>query len=111
MKRKLILITALTAAMWGAAYGLSLLIQKAKAHEARTGRQYDAECCSDRDCREAAEGEVTLTAGGWLIRPTGEVIPMGDPRIRQSKDEHFHMCIIPPGTGRTLCLYVPPFGT
>jgi len=83
---------------------LLLFVSPAMAHD-----WYDADCCHNRDCHALADGAVTATSKGWLIRETGELIPFGDARERRSQDSHFHRC--EPKAGRTRCLYVPPFGT
>lgn len=68
---------------------------------------YDPACCSDRDCRPVASGEVLLQANGWHVIPTGELILFDDPRIRQSRDPLMHICTTVAGTIVTRCLYVP----
>lgn len=83
---------------------LLMLSSPALAHD-----WYDVDCCHDRDCYALADGSVTATSRGWLIRATGEIIPFGDARERRSRDSRFHMC--QPKPGHTRCLYVPPFGT
>lgn len=71
-------------------------------------------------CAPVATGSVTATAAGWQIAiapgghpfaPDGriEVVPWGDRRIRDSGDEHFHVCLSP--NGRLLCVYVPAMGS
>jgi hypothetical protein len=89
-----------------------LLIQSiAYAHEAPTGWQYDASCCSGIDCQQAPAGDVKETSEGYRLS-TGEVIPYNDRRVKMSKDEFFHECK-PAGdmsSPRSFCLYVPPRG-
>lgn len=72
---------------------------------------YDPECCHDRDCSPAPDGEVVPVPGGWRIVPTGETIPHA--RAKRSRDDRIHRCIrTPPDRASpTLCLYVPPFGS
>lgn len=76
------------------------------------GWQYGWECCSTIDCKDLPKGEIKATPVGWRVESTGEVIPYGDKRIKQSKDERFHRCArggdfsLP----TSLCLYVPDMG-
>jgi hypothetical protein len=76
------------------------------------GWQYGWECCSMRDCKDLPKGEIKATPVGWKVESTGEVIPFGDKRIKQSKDERFHRCAkggdfsLP----TSICLYVPDMG-
>lgn len=88
------------------------LLVAAHAHEAPKGWAYPLSCCSNFDCREMKEVEVRETAQGYLIVPTGEVVPYGDKRIRISPDGKFHWCAHQAGldAGRTICLFVPPRG-
>lgn len=92
----------------------------APAHEAASGWSYDSWCCGGSDCRTAEPGEVVPTDTGWLIVPTGQVIPytasgtLDDTEenraahLLKSKDDDIHMCA-PFGT-QVRCLYVPEFG-
>lgn len=70
---------------------------------------YDKECCSGEDCRPAEPGELVLTDHGWLVTITGETYAYGDSHIRQSKDEHPHICITHWTTGEdhAVCIYLP----
>lgn len=95
----------------------------AAAHQAPTGWAYDWECCNTMDCGPAAGGQVReerregvlgyavrIPAGGHHHYPgaVDAFVPMGDPRIRVSGDEDRHACVS--GSGRLLCIYVPPGG-
>ncbi len=73
------------------------------------GWLYDATCCSTKDCKELAPGEIKSIQGGWRVESTGEVIPYADRRIKQSKDDRFHRCAAKGDfTLKTsLCLYIP----
>lgn len=74
---------------------------------------YGWECCSGRDCKPIPVGDVKVTANGWHIKITGEVIPFGDKKIKNSPDGEFHRCARSAdfsAKGVTLCLYVPPAG-
>jgi hypothetical protein len=89
--------------------GLFLLVMHRVAlpHNAPRGWQYDAECCSDRDCAPIDYAPKPLPGGSFLL-PTGEVVERG--RVKWSRDEHYHLCRSP-NTGQIYCLYVPPQGS
>jgi len=78
------------------------------AHEAPTGWTYDVSCCSTMDCREVPNSWVDEQASGITMRPTGELIPTGSHKIRQSKDDRWHWCT---RSGKddtpTICIYRP----
>lgn len=69
-------------------------------------------CCSDRDCRQAGDGEVRETPQGYLLVTTGEVVPYRNYRVKPSPDGLFHVCQQAGNfdTGRVLCLFAPPRG-
>lgn len=75
------------------------------------GWKYPGGCCSSNDCRRA-DDEVKETANGYQIAETGEVVPYGDVRIKDSPDGEFHWCRHLAGVdaGKTICLFVPPRG-
>lgn len=75
------------------------------------GWSYPWSCCSGQDCRRA-DGEVKETPAGYQIAETGEVVPYGDKRIKDSPDGEFHWCrhLTGKDAGKTICLYVPPRG-
>ncbi len=104
---------AAPARLAGIAAGLVILAGTAAAHHAPSGWMYSALCCHDRDCGQE-HVEVVATGSGWLITSTGETIPFADKRIKESQDEFFHRCFVSEDgrdTGKTRCLYVPPFGS
>lgn len=77
---------------------------------------YPVECCSGLDCAPVSgDVDVTATKGGWRINATGEVLPFGDPRVRQTPAEAhdaYHRCSVSGNVmGRTICLFVPPVGS
>ncbi|MES0207902.1 hypothetical protein NKJ93_02230 [Mesorhizobium sp. M0028] len=76
------------------------------------GWQYGWECCSFTDCRQISEGAVSETPQGYVIKLTGEVIPYGDKRLKQSKDEFYHQCTKggDPKAPKSICLYTPDRG-
>lgn len=89
----------------------------AGAHDAKptplqpNGWTYPLACCSDFDCREVADTEVIEGPQGYVIKVTGEVIPMTSRKVRPSPDGVFHWCSVAgKKDGRTICLFVPPRG-
>ena len=91
------------------AFVLSLAPFPADAHDAKSGWAYPLACCSDYDCREVAEAEVLERPEGYVIKVTGEVIPMTSRKVRNSPDGQFHWCSVKGrDDGATICLFVPP---
>ncbi len=90
----------------------ALIAVPASAHDAPTGWRYGIECCSTFDCFQAPVDHVRETTDGYVVDPTGELIPYGDRRIKISQDEFFHRCSHGGeiNAGRTICLYVPNRG-
>ena len=79
------------------------------AHDAPRGWTYPLACCSDFDCREVAEADVVEGPQGYVIKVTGEVIPMTSRKVRNSPDGQFHWCSVAgKADGKTICLFVPP---
>lgn len=101
--------TALAAVLVGIAV-LMLGILPARPHQAPTGWSYPANCCSQRDCRQARDREVREDPNGYVLATTGEVVPYGDRRIKESPDGLFHVCQQAGDfdKGRILCLFAPP---
>lgn len=84
---------------------------RARAHDAPQGWAYGRECCSSVDCREVPASYVRETSAGYVLTKTGETLPYGDSRVKDSKDDGLHWCSIGgKDDGRTICLYVPPRG-
>ena len=82
---------------------------QAAAHDARSGWSYPLACCSGFDCREVADADVLERPEGYVIRVTGEVIPMTSRKVRPSPDGVFHWCSVAgKEDGKTICLFVPP---
>ena len=81
------------------------------AHDAKSGWIYPLECCSNYDCREVEKADIVEGPQGYVIKTTGEVIPMTDAKVKASPDGEFHWCSRG-GTqdGDTICLFVPPRG-
>jgi hypothetical protein len=79
------------------------------AHDAPSGWNYPLSCCSGYDCREVSANAIEEGPNGYIIKATGEVIPMQDYKVRFSPDGQFHWCS---KQGRddtpTICLFVPP---
>jgi hypothetical protein len=76
------------------------------------GWRYGWDCCSFTDCRQIASDAVSETPQGYLVKLTGEVIPYGDRRLKQSKDEFYHQCTKggDPKAAHSICLYTPDRG-
>jgi hypothetical protein len=75
------------------------------------GWQYGWECCNLMDCREIGASLIEETPEGYVYKVTGELIPYGDKKIKQSKDEYYHLCT-KGGKDNTaiICLYTPDRG-
>lgn len=87
---------------------LLLSVQMPQAHS-----WYSNNCCHDRDCAPLPDGAVEATSAGWRLIETGEIVPYGGAKERDSQDSHFHLCR-PHGQGKVApirCLYVPQFGS
>lgn len=67
-------------------------------------------CCGttgpNPDCSIVPASDMQSTVGGWLIKPTGEVVPYGE--SQQSEDQDFWRCKRWDGTRR--CFFAPPQG-
>lgn len=63
---------------------------------------YDSECCHEKDCREVESAELVFTPSGYKIGQW--FFPWDDGRIRRSKDNKFHICILGQDP---ICLYRP----
>lgn len=84
----------------------------AAAHDAPAGWAYYSTCCAGKDCRPVALPQsVRETPGGYQV-PSGEVVPYGDVRVRDSKDDSFHWCTVNGAANtHTICIYVPGRGS
>jgi len=81
------------------------------AHDAPLGWSYPFACCSGIDCRQVAIADIEEGPEGYVIRGTGEVLPYGDRRLKDSPDGEFHWCSVAGANdGRTIYLFVPPRG-
>ncbi len=69
---------------------------------------YDPGCCSLRDCAPA-RASVRAGPNGYEVVQLAELVPYGDPKIRRSKDDRYHVCErkTPHNNSRIICLYVP----
>jgi hypothetical protein len=73
------------------------------------GWTYPYSCCSGIDCRPVPESAVSERPDGYVIKATGEVIPYGDRRVKDSPDGDMHWCSVAGREdSRTICLFVPP---
>lgn len=110
-------IIGVIAVLVAASLSLSMC-SRAEAHEATNtagqplGWQYSFSCCSDKDCKPVAAGEVRETPQGYLLVKTGEVVGYQDTRIKDSPDGTFHVCQVAGDfeKGRILCIYRPSRG-
>lgn len=105
MKEKLCLLVALAI--------LALLRSTGYAHEAPTGWNYPSSCCSGVDCRVINTPEsavkVITEKDGYRISTTGELIPFGDHKIKDSPDGYWHWCsAYGRDNTKTWCLFRPP---
>ena len=81
----------------------------ARAHDAPSGWMYPQLCCSGYDCRPVPADDVVEGPRGYVIRPTGELVPMSSPKVKHSPDGEFHWCSVAGADdGKTICLFVPP---
>ena len=78
---------------------------------------YSAECCTDRGCRPAYEGEVVALAQGYYVRSLDEWVRYGSSQVRWSQDGLYHVCVYTwkvgkvEETDKVRCLYVPVVGS
>lgn len=90
---------------------LAMSVSDGFPHEAPTGWSYPLGCCSGIDCREVPDADIIEGARGYEIRKTHELIPMTDPKVKQSPDGKFHLCSVGGlDDGRTICLFAPSRG-
>lgn len=80
---------------------LLLFTSLAYSHKAKTGWEYDAYCCSDKDCTHVDKME--FKPNGDTIAYTGMFSPitikqsdwkrlLGEGRLKPSQDQAFHIC-------------------
>jgi hypothetical protein len=95
----------------GATPAIALLAAALPTAQQPLGWKYPWSCCSNQDCRAEPNG-VAETPAGYTIKATGEVIPYGDKRIKNSPDQDFHVCAHRAGldAGKVICLFIPPRG-
>lgn len=93
---------------------LIALVREADAHDAPQsfarpqGWSYPFSCCSGVDCRPVSASRIREGGDGYTV-PSGEIVPLGDPRLKDSPDGEFHWCSVAGADdGRTICLFVPP---
>jgi hypothetical protein len=77
------------------------------AHDAPAGWIYPQFCCSGYDCRPVPASDVEEGPKGYVIRPTGELVPMSSPKVKDSPDGEYHWCSVAGADdGKTICLFV-----
>jgi len=88
--------------IWVAFTALTLSHVKALPHS-----WYDADCCSETDCKPVPNEDVEEIEGGWKYLPTG--VEFKDTaqkqKIRPSHDGRFHVCL-GQYSGAPLCIYI-----
>lgn len=86
------------------AAGFSSLFGVAGAHDHWISHGFSW-CCGEEDCAPMSAGEVREVAGGYLIVPTGEVIPAAE--ALPSADGAYWRCRYLVGAlkGRTRCFF------
>jgi hypothetical protein len=91
---------------------LALLPSIALGHDAPMGWSYPLSCCSNRDCKPLAAGEIRETPMGYEITSTGEIVGYADRRVKPSPDGSYHVCQQGGDfdKGRALCVFAPPMG-
>jgi len=118
LSQRNMIIAVTIAAVIGLFCLATAFVTGAQAHEAQDvngqplGWLYGYECCSGVDCSVSGDKAISEIPEGYRIEITGEVIPYGDKRIKQSRYEFFHRCT-PGGVAtapRSICLYVPDRG-
>lgn len=96
-----------------------ICIGAALAHDATPtallpqGWSYPFQCCANYDCEQIQDSDISEPSSktnGYTIKKTGEIVPWGDQRIKDSPDGKFHWCAHKAGldAGKTICLFVPP---
>ena len=114
----------------GAAAALILFpVNRALAHSAPTGWEYDYDCCSNRDCSELPSEAVQITDNGYVVTVTPAMnkqikatrtytIAYTATGMRESQDGKYHICLRPEYAnnageifgGGVICFYIPPQG-
>jgi hypothetical protein len=96
-----------------AALGLAIMLSLASAHGtadwiSRGGYRNAAGelCCGERDCFMLADGEVSITAGGYFVRSIPETVPFSE--SQPSPDGRYWRC---QWGGKRKCFFAPPAST
>jgi len=63
-------------------------------------------CCGERDCAELADGDIKVTAGGYLITSLGETVPFHE--ASPSPNGKYWRCY---WGGKRKCFFAPPAAT
>jgi hypothetical protein len=113
----------------GATSALMLAWSDARAHQAPTGWNYAADCCSNQDCAPLPRSAVQITPTGYVVTVTPEMnkqikaprtytIAYTATGLRESQDGEYHICLRPEYAnnageifgGGVICFYIPPMG-
>jgi len=63
-------------------------------------------CCGPRDCAAYASGDVQVRPDGYMVRPTGVLVPTDQAQL--SGDDKYWLCRQPDGSMR--CFFIPNVG-
>ncbi len=85
---------------------LALVVSVSSLTTAKAHDWYPWTCCSDRDCRQLAAGELKRDPHGW-ITPKGIGVPFNDPRIKATPKDHPGVHLCERSDGSVICLYLP----
>jgi hypothetical protein len=83
---------------------LILLGGPAAAHE-----WYELSCCDEQHCSPVPDGTVEEGKDGVIVQNFG-ILSYTDPRLRWSKDNRDHLCILRGYKPKLLCVYRKPKG-
>src|SRR5690349_5383333 len=76
------------------------------------GWAYGWDCCSQMDCKRVADSEIEETPQGYLVKASGTLIPYDSKKLRDSKDQFYHLCTRGgKPDGEVICLYRAPRGS
>lgn len=87
---------------------LALAATPALAHDAPSGWPYPPACCSTTDCYSISGDELEESAGGIVVKRTGEVIGYSSRKLKPSGDGQYHRCSYQGDPARdTICVFLP----
>ena len=84
---------------------LIILLAATIIDEAQSHEWYENRCCNEKDCREAAPGDVEVTPEGYRIHSLNLTVPYRSEKVRfPPPDGRYHICTHHE-LGFFLCLY------